>query len=292
VVRRLALVFSGGGARGALQVGAVRALLEAGYTPKTLVGTSIGAANAAFLALHGVDQAGLEALQDVYRQAAADQILSPDYLRLYLRALVKRPVTAPFRQMREIFIRHGLTPQLRFGDLEHTCLLVVATDLNQHARIIYGLRPDELVLDAVLASTALPPWVAPIDQGGRLLMDGGLVSNIPIEPALAVKPTEIIALDVKEQRDIPEEAGGFGVLFNKFVNTIQKRQFDLEMALAAAEHVPVRYIHLQAELPVPIYAFDRWEELVAMGYQQTVETIQSWQPEKRAWWRFWKDGDA
>ena len=49
----LAFVLGGGGARGALQVGAFRALFEAGYQPDLLVGTSIGAVNAAGLAIVG-----------------------------------------------------------------------------------------------------------------------------------------------------------------------------------------------------------------------------------------------
>ena len=50
--KSLAIVL-GGGARGAMQVGALRALLEAGYQPDLLVETSIGAINAAYLAVWG-----------------------------------------------------------------------------------------------------------------------------------------------------------------------------------------------------------------------------------------------
>ena len=89
--KRSALVLSGGGARGALQVGAVQALVEIGYHPEILVGTSIGAANGAILAMHGFNEHGVDMLTEIYREAAASDILSPDYLRLYLRALVKRP---------------------------------------------------------------------------------------------------------------------------------------------------------------------------------------------------------
>ena len=62
--RQLAYVLGGGGARGALQVGAIRALLEAGVRPNLLVGTSIGAVNAAFLAFHGVSLQGVERLTE------------------------------------------------------------------------------------------------------------------------------------------------------------------------------------------------------------------------------------
>ena len=53
--KNLAFVLGGGGARGAFQVGALRALLEAGISPDILVGTSTGAVNATSLALHGIN---------------------------------------------------------------------------------------------------------------------------------------------------------------------------------------------------------------------------------------------
>jgi NTE family protein len=276
VTHRLALVMSGGGARGALQVGAVRALLEADYRPEILVGTSIGAGNAAILGLHGVDENGLAALTRVYQFSAEKQILGRDYLRLALRALVRRPATEPSRRIREFFLANGITPELRFDDLKHARVLAVATDINHYARVIYGLDPAESVLEGLLASTAIPPWVTPLDMNGRRMVDGAFVSNLPIEAALSTRPRQIIALDVHEWREVPEDSDGFGDFFNKVVNTVQKRQFDLEMAVAAARHIPVNYIPLFAEQPAPVYAFERWEELIARGYEQTRQTIQKW----------------
>ena len=69
-----AFVLSGGGARGALQVGAVRALLEAGIQPDVLIGTSIGAWNAAVLARFPFDEA-LERMTEAWRQSQPAQIL-------------------------------------------------------------------------------------------------------------------------------------------------------------------------------------------------------------------------
>jgi NTE family protein len=60
--RPLALVLGGGGARGALQVGGLRALLEANIQPDLLVGTSIGAVNAATLAIRGAAASSIASL--------------------------------------------------------------------------------------------------------------------------------------------------------------------------------------------------------------------------------------
>jgi predicted acylesterase/phospholipase RssA len=60
---KLAFVLSGAVHGAHLQVGALRALIEAGYHPELVTGTSIGAANAAFLAVHGYTLAGIEKLE-------------------------------------------------------------------------------------------------------------------------------------------------------------------------------------------------------------------------------------
>ena len=67
----LAFVLSGGAARGALQVGALRALLEANIRPDMLVGTSVGAISAAYLAVHGVKLASVESLAQAWHDAAS-----------------------------------------------------------------------------------------------------------------------------------------------------------------------------------------------------------------------------
>ncbi len=286
MTKRLAFVLSGGGARGALEIGAVRALLEGGYKPDILVGASIGAANAVVLALKGLDEGGLQALSDLYQKAADVELLSRDYMRLWLRALVNRPAQEPSRRIRDFYIANGITPGIRFGDLDGLRVLVVATDINHFTRVIYGLDPQDNVLDALVASTALPPWVIPIGDRGKLLVDGGLVSNLPLEPALSAAPRLMIALDVQERRDIPEDANGVGPLFNKLVNTLQRRQFELECALTAAKGVPMRYVHLYADQPTPIYAFDRWRELDERGYEQARAAMRHWPARRKLLWPF------
>src|SRR5512142_288971 len=87
----LAFVLGGGGARGAMQVGALRALLEAGFKPDLLVGTSIGAVNAIGLALWGMDIAGIEALERTYQDVTASRLMDVQFAQFVLDTLSKRP---------------------------------------------------------------------------------------------------------------------------------------------------------------------------------------------------------
>ena len=129
MAKQLAFVLSGGGARGALQAGALRALLEADIRPAMLVGTSAGAINAAYLAVHGVNLASVESLAQAWHDAVSGDLLTPNYVWATLSTFFNRSGRGGYQRMRDFFIAHGLSPELRFGDLG-VRLIVVATELN------------------------------------------------------------------------------------------------------------------------------------------------------------------
>jgi NTE family protein len=272
VNKPLAFALSGGGARGALQVGAVRALLEAGYQPDLLVGTSIGAVNATYLALHGPTLTSLPGLIQAWSDAATIDLLPANYLWLTVRVLFNRAGWRPHHRMRDFFIAHSLQPALRFGDLS-TRLILVAADLNAGRPVLYGTDPQQSVLEGLLASTALPPWVHPLEKEGQLLIDGGVISTLPIEPALAQGARKIIALDLADPREVPVEEHGFGPFLRKLMNTVEQRQQEMELALAQAHGVPVWRIALQGEQPVAVWDFSLTAELIERGYTIAREEI-------------------
>ena len=262
-----ALVLGGGGARGALQVGALRALVEAELQPDLLVGTSIGALNATYLCLHGCSHAGLDSLEEAWQDAAEADLLPDNYLWLTLRALVRRRDPGVEERIRDFFVGHGLSPDLRFGQLPGPRLVLVAADLAAGRPVLYGNNPDGSVLQAVLASTAIPPWVQPQTVDGQLLIDGGLVSNLPIEPALAEGAKEIVALDLVDPRPPKLAEHGPGAFVFQMLNTMERRQIELECALAEARGVPLHDVKLRAGSPIAVWEFSRSPALVQPGYE-------------------------
>ena len=280
--KQLAFVLGGGGARGALQVGALRALLEAGYQPDLLVGTSVGAINAAFLAMRGVNLHSVDELVLAWRDAREADLLPQNYLWLTVRALFRRSGDDTSYRLRDFSIAHGVHPDLRFDQIQGVRLILVAADLNARSVALYGLDPQQSVLEGLLASTALPPWVVPIEKDNQLLMDGGVVSNLPIDPAMTAGATEIIALDLHDpRRGLSQEMPGFGPFLAKLLNTMEYRQMELEMALASARNVPLRYLRLNAPISVALWDFSQTETLIQHGYEQAQREISLWQPERR-----------
>lgn len=286
--RPLAIALGGGGARGALQVGALRALFEHGVQPNILIGTSIGAVNAAYLALHGVNLEGLKALEQTWFEAAKANLLPANYLWLTVQVLFERIGRRTDHRMRDFFMAHGLTPDLTFGDIQNIRLFLVAANLNSGEPLLYGTSPHQSILEGLEASTALPPWVHPLDQEGRLLIDGGVVSNLPIEPAFRQGAKELIALDLIDSRMVAAPATPpFGHFIARLINTVEQRQLELELELATAHQVPVWHIRLQGEKPVPIWDFSQTGKLIDRGYQITQIEIQKKLAEQPHQWRQW-----
>ncbi len=272
--RKLAFVLGGGGARGALQAGALRALVEAGYQPDLLVGTSAGAINAAFLGLRGASLTALDQLEDAWRKGAKLDLLPSNYVWTTLRSVLRRSSSSPGSRIRDFLIASGVTPDLRFRDLRGPQVILVSTDLSTGKPVLHGTDPEGGVLDALLVSTALPPWFMPVKQDGHYLMDGAVVSGLPIEPALKCGANQIVALDLTDPRDTFGQASGFGVFLNSLTYAVEQRQVDLELQVARAQQVPVLHLRLNSQEPVPVWNFRHTQELISEGYEITRIALQ------------------
>ena len=273
--KKLAFALGGGGSRGALQAGALRALLQANIQPDLLVGTSIGSVNAIFMAMHGFSPQMLDKLDEAWLIVAKANLFPASTAWLTTQMLLNYVGVYPYSGIKDYFVAQGIRPDLRFGDLPHAPVILVSTDLNGRKPVYYGNDPQDLVLDGLIASAALPPWVSPIDSGGRMLVDGGMISNLPIEPALAYGATEIIAMGLSNPNEVSETMSGIGNTWTKFLNTIEARQIQLELALARARNVPVHIIDLKTLVPVPVYDFSQTQFLLQDGYRQTKWVLDS-----------------
>lgn len=210
-----AFVLSGGGARGALQVGALRALLERGIVPDVIVGTSIGAWNGAWLANDPTLQ-GVEALAEIWRGLRAEQLL-----------LGYESFRAPIQSMVGILAAMGAAPRLvrgypsfysdvglkrlvrrcvgdrTFADLKAT-LRIVATDLTHGVRAVFSEGPLEA---PILASSAIPAVFPPVRIGDSVYADGCALDSCSIETALNLGARRIFVLSVGY--DESEEDGAY-----------------------------------------------------------------------------------
>jgi NTE family protein len=269
----LAFVLGGGGARGALQVGAFRALFEAGYQPDLLVGTSIGAANAACLALWGVNMDGVTALEKAYQSMAEGRLMDTPG-RIVWHTLSGRPFYTS-KRAREFLIAAGYTPEFRFDQIQNVRLGLIGAEMGSGQPLIYGMDPSQSVLEGVLASCSVPPWFAPIENDDQLIVDGGALSLLPIEPALNMGATEIIALDLSGSPTPSRPLRKLSQL-EKSIAAFTQREIYLETALANAKGVPLHYMRLLSNPPIQMWDFSTYRDLIKTGYETASRYISDW----------------
>ncbi len=199
-----AFVLSGGTARGALQIGALRALIEYGERPDLIVGTSIGAWNGSVLA-RDPSLATVEQLADFWRGAHSMRVLlgrepypnsPPQATRGILMLAAAQRVAANHPSLySDVGLKQLLAKTVgdqTFEDLAIP-LRIIATDITHGERAVFSSGP---LAPAILASSAIPGVFPPVRIGDAVYVDGGAVDNASLETALALGARRIFVLDV------------------------------------------------------------------------------------------------
>jgi NTE family protein len=184
----VAFVLSGGAGLGAIQVGMLRALYERRIEPDLIVATSAGAINGAFVATRDQTVDAADELAAIWRRVRRSQVFPLNPLSGLLDFLGKRAHLVPDSGLRGLVADHLGAAQLE--DLPIP-LHVVAVDVITGEELLLSAGP---LLDAVVASAAIPAVLPPVLWQDRQLMDGGVANNTPISHAIGLGAREIYVL--------------------------------------------------------------------------------------------------
>lgn len=203
---QIVLVFQGGGALGAYQTGVYEALHEAEVEPDWVVGTSIGAINAALIA-GSAPQDRMAKLEEFWRRVEYNQFMGmpiPDWFGQNFRnaMTIVGGLPAFFRPRPFAFLspmiglgseqaayysveplRELLSELIDFDRINRGPIrLTVGAAKVQSAEMVYfDSHHERLTVDHILASGALPPAFPAVRIDGELYWDGGILSNTPVE---------------------------------------------------------------------------------------------------------------
>jgi NTE family protein len=211
---RIFLVLQGGGALGAYQAGVYQALHEAGMRPEWVIGTSIGAINAALIA-GNPPEARIDRLKAFWRTvqhgfapslAASVPMFGAQFANMFTMAtgvpgfFTPNPLafasnTWPLGAEKAGYystepLKKTLSDLVDFNLVNSgACRLTVGAANVRSARMHYfDSRDEPLDVRHVMASGALPPAFPPVNIGGELYWDGGILSNTPVETVFADQP--------------------------------------------------------------------------------------------------------
>jgi NTE family protein len=246
--QNIGLALGGGATRGAAHIGVLQALEDNGIKPDFIAGTSMGALIGALYAF--------------------DVPLSE------IRALAHK--MNPLNIVKFGRSKLGLLSNKRLADIlietigkvniedAHIPFAVVATDINTGNEVI--LRTGDVGL-AVLASTCLPGVFKPIVIDDTLLVDGGLVEDVPISPLRSMGADVIIAVNLGAERKYKSPQDAIDVLINSYDIVID-------------QYVAVQIRDADVLIEPKLAAFQRNDikripELISEGYHATSEKIET-----------------
>jgi NTE family protein len=191
----VAYVLGGGGVLGAVEVGMVRALLEAGVKPDLIVGTSVGAVNGVLVASDPTESV-IGRMVELWASPQAREVFGdsiPRQVARIARAGTHLHTSAPLRRM----LKRELRGATSFDDLpvRFECC---AASIERAAEHWFAGGPGQTVsvVDAVLASSAVPGLLPPVVIDGQHYIDGGIVNSIPIGRAVELGARTIFVLQV------------------------------------------------------------------------------------------------
>ncbi len=268
----ITVALGGGGAKGVAHIGVLQCLEESGYVIRAIAGTSIGGMIAAIYAAGFHPAEMLERFNDL------------DFKNLYTRRSGDGPGLLGVAGIYDIL--SGLIGDKEFSELP-VPLAVTATYMNTGREVI--LKSGR-VLEATLATIAIPGVFPPKEFGEYILADGGLVDPVPVEVARAFAPyLPVVAVALSrpnaEEIHFMEPLSYFesqpllhnlarmrvAQAFNIFVKSFDitsRRLTEYKLQLDQPEVIirpPVDEIGLLESVNIP--------ELAARGYQETLKVL-------------------
>ena len=189
VARRLTghsmgLVFSGGGARGLAHIGALSALTDAGFAFDRIGGCSMGSFIAAMAAVgHDAEEIQATCARELVRRSPFNDYTLPRVSLIRARkagAMLERVFGSALMETLE------------------RPLFTVSADLLSSLVVVHRRGS---IIEAVGASMNLPGLVPPLRRAGRLLVDGGVLNNLPVDHMAEMREGPIVAVDVVRRID-------------------------------------------------------------------------------------------
>ena len=208
---KIGLILSGGGAKGFAHIGVLKVLEKAGIKIDYIGGTSMGAV------VGGLYASGYSATQidSIFNNTNFDELLQ-DYIPRSSKSFYEKrndemyAVSLPFKKFKvgiPIALSKGMYNYGLLSKLTHKVrnitdfsklpipFLCIATDIEKGEQVVLK---NGYLAQAMLASSAFPSLFSPVEIDGKLLVDGGVANNYPVEEVRKMGADFIIGVDVQD----------------------------------------------------------------------------------------------
>lgn len=256
-MKNIGLALGGGAVLGAAHVGVLKAIEEKGVEIKFITGTSIGAFVAALFAF-GKDWSEIS---DITSELKWMDITSISLSRFSLLSNEKFGALL-VEHIGDKNIEESMIP-----------LAIIATDASSGEKVILQTGS---VAQAVMASTCIPGIFKPVEIDDKMLIDGGIVENVPINTLRKLGAEYIIGIDLNANHNYQKPGNILDVLMNSFHFIMQQ---------AAKLQTEDADLLIKPDLS----SFDRTDtkqidELMKKGYEDTIKILEKTDLNKKESW--------
>lgn len=268
---KIGLVLSGGGAKGFAHIGVLKVLEQAGVTIDYIGGTSMGAV------VGGLYASGYNASQidSIFTNTNFDELLK-DYIPRTTKSFYEKKndelyaISLPFKNFSigiPVALSKGMYNYNLLTKLTHNVrhirdfnklpipFVCVATDIEKGKEVILH---DGYLPQALLASSAFPTLFSPIELDGKLLVDGGVSNNYPVEEVRKMGADIIIGVDVQD--DLKDRKS------LKDATRVLVQITNLQMIESMKDKVKKTNIYIKPDISgFTVISFDDGKEIIRKG---------------------------
>lgn len=281
---KIGLVLSGGGAKGFAHIGVLKVLEEAGIKIDYIGGTSMGAV------VGGLYASGYNACQidSIFKKTNFDELLQ-DYTPRSSKSFYEKhneelyAISLPFNGFSvgiPVALSKGLYNYNLLASLTHKVrhvrdfnklpipFLCIATDIETGQQVLLN---KGYLAQAMLASSAFPTLFSPVELDGRLLVDGGVTNNYPVDEVRKMGADIIIGVDVQD--DLKDRQS------LKEATRILVQISNLQMIESMKEKVSKTDIYIKPDITnFNVISFDQGKDIIRAGEEAAFSVYEKLRP--------------
>jgi NTE family protein len=269
-------VLSGGANFGAMQASALQVLFEAGLQPEMAVGTSAGALNSIYVASYPSVK-GMQNLVEGWRTVGDREVGMPRIFTSVRRLIAGQSGLIPPEPLAD-FLEEQFPQDIQtFGQLAEMNGIKAyntAVCMETGEFRVFGDDPEDHLIDGAMSSSAVPPFYPPWKVGEYHYLDGGIAAKLPLMAALERGATQIVALDINNAMGTLNGTGNMITIIGYSISLMTEDQTRREVESAQTTGIPMRIINLTPPADLDFWDYDRVEELINLGRDQTQTALQ------------------
>lgn len=263
---KTAFVFAGGGSLGAVEVGMLKVLVARGFEADFVVGSSVGAINAAYFAGNPTRE-GVAHLEGIWRGLRRSDVFPFTLLDSLMALVARRDYLVEPTALSQLLERD--LPYQRLEEAKLPCH-IVATDLLEGVEMHLSSGP---AVQALLASAAIPGVFPPVLIDGHYLVDGGVTNHTPIAAAVALGASRLIVLPTGYSCALEAPPKGAIAAALQGLNILIARQLINEVQHFATQ-VEISVVPPLCPVATSPYDFQATGELIDRAAQSTEQWLE------------------